>query len=442
MKPSPEEREMLKFLGMESFEELFEDIPKEVRAGIDLPKGKSEAEVLREAKEILSRNRSFFEMPNFLGAGVYFHYVPAAVWHLLQRSELYTSYTPYQPEVSQGMLQAQFEYQSLMAELLEMEVVNASMYDWSTAIGEAARMAYRITGRRKFAIPRHMLPDKKEVLKNYVWGLGMEIVEYDYDRETGESDLNSIESVVDEDLAGLYLENPNFLGVVESRAQEIKEILGKAVFVVGVNPVSLGILKPPGSYGADIVVGEAQVFGSPPNFGGPLLGIFATSLRHVWRMPGRLIGMSRDADGNRSFLMILQAREQHIRRARATSNICSNEALCAVASAIYLSLLGRSGLRKLALVNHTNAVRLMKMLSEIPGVEIPHSGYHFNEFVVRLPRDEDEVHRGLLERGYHGGLRLKRILPELGDSMLLCTTELHTKGVLEGFARALKEVVS
>jgi len=270
----------------------------------------------------------------------------------------------------------------------------------------------------------------------------MEIVEYDYDRETGESDLNSIESVVDEDLAGLYLENPNFLGVVESRAQEIKEILGKAVFVVGVNPVSLGILKPPGSYGADIVVGEAQVFGSPPNFGGPLLGIFATSLRHVWRMPGRLIGMSRDADGNRSFLMILQAREQHIRRARATSNICSNEALCAVASAIYLSLLGRSGLRKLALVNHTNAVRLMKMLSEIPGVEIPHSGYHFNEFVVRLPRDEDEVHRGLLERGYHGGLRLKRILPELGDSMLLCTTELHTKGVLEGFARALREVVS
>lgn len=442
MKPSPEEREMLKFLGMESFEELFEDIPKEVRAGIDLPKGKSEAEVLREAKEILSRNRSFFEMPNFLGAGVYFHYVPAAVWHLLQRSELYTSYTPYQPEVSQGMLQAQFEYQSLMAELLEMEVVNASMYDWSTAIGEAARMAYRITGRRKFAIPRHMLPDKKEVLKNYVWGLGMEIVEYDYDRETGESDLNSIESVVDEDLAGLYLENPNFLGVVESRVQEIKEILGKAVFVVGVNPVSLGILKPPGSYGADIVVGEAQVFGSPPNFGGPLLGIFATSLRHVWRMPGRLIGMSRDADGNRSFLMILQAREQHIRRARATSNICSNEALCAVASAIYLSLLGRSGLRKLALVNHTNAVRLMKMLSEIPGVEIPHSGYHFNEFVVRLPRDEDEVHRGLLERGYHGGLRLKRILPELGDSMLLCTTELHTKGVLEGFARALREVVS
>ncbi len=433
---------MLKFLGMESFEELFEDIPKEVRAGIDLPKGKSEAEVLGEAKEILSRNRSFFEMPNFLGAGVYFHYVPAAVWHLLQRSELYTSYTPYQPEVSQGMLQAQFEYQSLMAELLEMEVVNASMYDWSTAIGEAARMAYRITGRRKFAIPRHMLPDKKEVLKNYVWGLGMEIVEYDYDRETGESDLNSIESVVDEDLAGLYLENPNFLGVVESRAQEIKEILGKAVFVVGVNPVSLGILKPPGSYGADIVVGEAQVFGSPPNFGGPLLGIFATSLRHVWRMPGRLIGMSRDADGNRSFLMILQAREQHIRRARATSNICSNEALCAVASAIYLSLLGRSGLRKLALVNHTNAVRLMKMLSEIPGVEIPHSGYHFNEFVVRLPRDEDEVHRGLLERGYHGGLRLKRILPELGDSMLLCTTELHTKGVLEGFARALREVVS
>ena len=442
MEPSPEEREMLKFLGMESFEELFEDIPKEVRAGIDLPKGKSEAEVLREAKEILSRNRSFFEMPNFLGAGVYFHYVPAAVWHLLQRSELYTSYTPYQPEVSQGMLQAQFEYQSLMAELLEMEVVNASMYDWSTAIGEAARMAYRITGRRKFAIPRHMLPDKKEVLKNYVWGLGMEIVEYDYDRETGESDLNSIESVVDEDLAGLYLENPNFLGVVESRAQEIKEILGKAVFVVGVNPVSLGILKPPGSYGADIVVGEAQVFGSPPNFGGPLLGIFATSLRHVWRMPGRLIGMSRDADGNRSFLMILQAREQHIRRARATSNICSNEALCAVASAIYLSLLGRSGLRKLALVNHTNAVRLMKMLSEIPGVEIPHSGYHFNEFVVRLPKDEDEVHRGLLERGYHGGLRLKRILPELGDSMLLCTTELHTKGVLEGFARALREVVS
>ena len=433
---------MLKFLGMESFEELFEDIPKEVRAGIDLPKGKSEAEVLREAKEILSRNRSFFEMPNFLGAGVYFHYVPATVWHLLQRSELYTSYTPYQPEVSQGMLQAQFEYQSLMAELLEMEVVNASMYDWSTAIGEAARMAYRITGRRKFAIPRHMLPDKKEVLKNYVWGLGMEIVEYDYDRETGESDLNSIESVVDEDLAGLYLENPNFLGVVESRAQEIKEILGKAVFVVGVNPVSLGILKPPGSYGADIVVGEAQVFGSPPNFGGPLLGIFATSLRHVWRMPGRLIGMSRDADGNRSFLMILQAREQHIRRARATSNICSNEALCAVASAIYLSLLGRSGLRKLALVNHTNAVRLMKMLSEIPGVEIPHSGYHFNEFVVKLPKDEDEVHRGLLERGYHGGLRLKRILPELGDSMLLCTTELHAKGVLEGFARALREVVS
>ncbi len=442
MDPSPEEREMLKFLGMKSFDELFEDIPEEVRAGLDLPRGMSEAGVLEEARKILSKNRTFFDMPNFLGAGVYFHYVPAAVWQLLQRSEFYTSYTPYQPEVSQGMLQAQFEYQSLMAELLDMEVVNASMYDWSTAIGEAARMAYRITGKRKFAIPRHLLPDKKEVLKNYVWGLGMEIVEYDYDRETGESDLGSIESVVDGELAGLYMENPNFLGVVESRAQEVRDILDRAVFVVGVNPVSLGILKPPGSYGADIVVGEAQVFGSPPNFGGPLLGIFATSLKHIWKMPGRIIGMSRDADGNRAFIMILQAREQHIRRARATSNICSNEALCAVASAIYLSLLGRSGLRRLALVNHTNAVRLMDMLKHIEGIRVPHRGYHFNEFVVAFPRDEDEVHRGLLERGYHGGLRLKRILPELGDSMLLCTTELHTKGMLEGFARALEEVVS
>jgi len=429
--------EMLKEIGVSSIEELFSDIPEEIREGLNLPPPKSEMEVLREAEKILSKNRKVI---NFAGCGIYLHYIPSAVIEIASRSEFYTSYTPYQPEISQGILQALFEYQSFMAELTGMDFANSSMYDFSTALGEAARMCYRINGRKKFFIPEKIYWEKESVLKNYVWGLGMEIVKYPI--KGGKVDLESLAEMVDEDTSGVYVEIPNFYGVIDENVTKVKEILeNRSLLVVGVNPLSLAVLKPPGEYGADIVIGEGQILGNPPNFGGPLLGIFASREEYARKMPGRIIGMTKDADGRRAFCMILQTREQHIRRKRATSNICTNEALCALMSAIYIAILGRSGLRKLALKNMEMARKLAEKINSLSSFTAPKFGPIFNEFVATFPYNPYEIQEYLISKGINIGLTLpKECFPELeNNGMLLAATEMNTEDEINYFAEVLRE---
>ncbi len=434
-------QEMLKTIGVESMDELFSDIPEEVRLdGLDLPEGMSEMELKEMAKSVLSKNTTMDEMPTFLGAGIYRHYIPSAIKELLSRSELYTSYTPYQAEISQGMLQSIFEYQSLMVELTGMDVSNASLYDGSTALGEAALMAARITRKDTIIVPKAMLWEKRSVLENYAHGPGLKIKEVPYEPETGRMDLEALSSMIDDSTAALYFENPNLFGVLDERVDELKEIAGKALLIVGVNPISLGIIRPPGDYGADIVIGEAQGMGMAPNFGGPLLGIFTTRKKYLRQMPGRIIGMTKDSEGNRAFTMTMQTREQHIRRARATSNICSNEALCALASAMYLSMLGREGLRKLAKLNMHRAKGLAERISAIDGFELPFKAPFFNEFVVRYPTEFEKVHEALLNNGIHGGLSLKEHFPELGESALYTITETTPEWGVEKLIETLKGV--
>ncbi|MDI3474273.1 MAG: glycine dehydrogenase subunit 1, partial [Thermococcaceae archaeon] len=305
--------EMLKEIGFSSVEDLFSDVPRGMVKEFNLPEGKSEYDVFTELNETLSKNRTVLEMPSFLGAGTYFHYVPAHVKYLIERSEFLTAYTPYQPEISQGMLQALFEYQSLIAELVGLPIVNSSMYDWGTAMAEAALMSARVTKRNKFVVPKHLSPEKKLALKTYTAGPGLETVEVPWD-ERGQTDIEKLKEAV-KGAAGVYVEIPNFFGLLEENIREIGEIAhdAGALFVVGVDPTILGIVEAPGELGADIVVGEAAYFGSPMNFGGPRAGIFATKndRKLIRQMPGRIIGMTKDADGKRAFVMTLQTREQH-----------------------------------------------------------------------------------------------------------------------------------
>ncbi len=435
--------EMLRDLGIESIEELFSDIPEEARKSFNIGKGLHEFEVFRELYEIAKMNKSALDMPIFLGGGLRIHYIPAAVLEVLSRSEFYTAYTPYQPEVSQGVLQALFEYQSLIAELTGMEVVNASIYDSATSLGEAARMAYAINKKSKIVIPKHINWEKRSVLENYVKGLGIKIVEVPYNREKGILDEECLKEAIDKETSAVYVEYPNFFGIINENVKLASELAkeNNAVFITGVDPIALGVIKPPSEFDADIVIGEGGLLGNFPGFGGPLLGIFATKKRYVMKMPGRLIGLGEDVDGNRAFVMVLQAREQHIRRYRATSNICTNEALCAIASAVYLALLGKNGLRRLAKLNVYKARKLMKLINALDGFRAPYfDGYHFNEFTVFSEVDPYLLHEGLLKKGVHGGLILAEEFPELYKVTLYATTEIHTDKDYDKLIKALEEV--
>jgi glycine dehydrogenase subunit 1 len=359
---------------------------------------------------------------------------------ILSRSEFYTSYTPYQPELSQGMLQALWEYQSLICELTGMDAANTSMYDASTALGEAARMASRIRPGSVFLVPRALRHHRRSVLRNYLIGTGVEVRGVDYDRETGTLDLGKLKEALSPEVCGVYVENPNFLGRFEEQVGEIRGMTD-AVLVVGVNPIAQAIVRPPADFGADIVIGEGQALGAPANFGGPLLGIFACRQEHVRKMPGRVIGLTRDANDHRAFCMTLQTREQHIRREKAMSNICTNESLLAVAAASYLSILGSNGLRRLAADNIRRAKDLASRIDRIEGFTAPlFPGAHFNEFVVRFRLGYDLVHRELLQRGIHGGLALERQLPELRDAALFATTERHSGEDVDRLIAALESI--
>ena len=439
----PQKEEMLRVIGFESIEDLFSDVPGGMVKEFNLPEARSEYEVFTELNEMLNKNKTALEMASFLGAGTYFHYVPAHVKYLIERSEFLTAYTPYQPEVSQGMLQALFEYQSLIAELVGLPIVNSSMYDWGTAMAEAALMAARVTKRNKFIVPKHLSPEKKLVLKTYTAGPAIEIVEVPWD-ERGQMDIEKLKEAVD-GAAGVYVEIPNFFGLLEENIPEIGEIAHKAgaLFVVGVDPTILGIVEAPGELGADVVVGEAAYFGNPMNFGGPRAGIFAVKndRKLIRQMPGRIIGMTRDADGKRAFVMTLQTREQHIRRAKATSNICSNEALVAVAAAIHLASLGPKGLRELGETILKNTAYLKRRLGEV--AEVPFDGLNFKDVPVKFEVPYRVIHeRLLLERGIHGGYYIGKHFPELGEVALFAATETTRKEWIDGLVEALGEIIS
>ena len=450
---------MLKAIGVGSVEELFSDIPEEARFRGDwdsLPIGAgrplSDVEVERWLAERLGENRVFTDPPPFLGGGVWPHYVPEAVRYVVERAEFLTSYTPYQPEASQGMLQALFEYQSLMAELLGMEVVNSSMYDWASAAAEAFLLAlrYHRYRRKRILVPETMNPFHRRVVEAYLYPhrrAGVRVEYVPVDRETGYLDLAALDSALGDDVAAVYLEYPAFTGVVDVNARRVGEMAHEkgALFIMGVNPLALGVLEPPGALGADIAVGEGQPLGLGLKYGGPYLGIMAVRWdgKLVRQMPGRLVGMTLDAKGRRAFTLILQTREQHIRRSKATSNICTNEALCALAAAVYLSLLGPDGLRELGEHVMYKARYAAKRLSELPGVEAPLlKGFYFNEFTVRFPKPYEDVHRHLLARGIHGGLGLGGHFEWMGSgAALFAFTELHEKRHIDALVEAVGEAL-
>jgi glycine dehydrogenase subunit 1 len=444
----PEIKEkMLEEIGVSSIDDLYANIPENLRfkGELDVPGPYTEQEVKKLVSDTLERN-THLKCPPFLGGGVWPHYVPSVVDEVVHRAEFLTSYTPYQPEISQGILQSIFEYQSLICELVDMAVANASMYDWSSALGEAALLASRLSHHDTILVPSFISPTRLAVLETYTGPAGMHVEKVDYDEETGQMELEDLKARVNERTAAVYVETPSYLGFAEESVEAIGEIAHekKALYIAGVDPISLGLLKAPGSYGADVVVGEGQPLGNHMSYGGPLLGIFACNHDNaiIRQMPGRIIGVTETvADKRRAFVMTLQTREQHIRREKATSNICSNEALCSVASAVYLSLLGPNGLRDLAETCTSRAHYAIRRINDLDGVKAPiFNSYHFKEFTVRYTKKRAaEVNKVLLAHGYQGGKPLKPEFPELGESALFCVTEMHTKKDIDGLVAALKE---
>lgn len=446
-------QKMLQEIGIKTIDELYSDVPKQFRLKkkLNLPAALSEHEVGERVERLLTKNKSNRDMPVFLGAGCWPHHVPAAVDSIVQRTEFLTSYTPYQPEISQGMLQAMFEYQSMICELTAMEVANSSMYDWASALGEAVRMAVRIKHRTEVIVPHLIHPERLATLQTYVEPSNLKIKSSGYNEQTGELDLEALEKQVSEQTCAVYVENPSYLGFIETQVEEIAQTAHEkgALFIVGVDPTSLGVLKPPGEYDADIVIGEGQPLGNHLNYGGPLLGLFACRDRVelVHQMPGRVIGMTTTLEGNKTgYCMALQTREQHIRRERATSNICTNEALCAVASAAYLALLGPHGLKELGENVISRTQYAIKELSKIKGVRAPvFKSPHFKEFTVNIDKTGkkiDTVHKRLLSQyGVHGGKNISKEFRELGQTALYCVTEVHSKEDIDRLATGLKAVL-
>lgn len=445
-------KQMMKEIGIKSIDELYVDVPKRFRLKkrLDLPAASSEHKVKSHVEKLLAKNQTSRDMPIFLGAGCWPHYTPAVVDAIVQRAEFLTSYTPYQPEISQGILQALFEYQSMICELTAMEVSNSSMYDWASALGEAARMATRLTQRTEILVPRIINFERFATLHTYAEPAGLRISPICYNSETGQVDIEDLKRKISNRTAAVYIENPTYLGFIETKVKEIAEETHdhKALFIAGVDPISLGILKPPGEYNADIVVGEGQPLGNHMNYGGPLLGIFACrdDRQLVRQMPGRVIGMTRTIDDSKAgFCMALQTREQHIRRERATSNICTNEALCALASAVYLALLGPRGLKELGEAIMLKASYTMQLLAKIEGVKAPlFKSPHFKEFTVNFDSTSmtvNEIHNHLLKHGVHGGKDVTREFPELGKTALYCVTETHSKEEIDRLAQVLKNVL-
>jgi len=436
---------MLEAIGVSSVDELFDDIPAGLRAhGLDLPAGLPELELAAHLQALAARNRT--DLASFMGAGAYRHFQPPVVDQLLLRGEWYTAYTPYQPEVSQGTLQSIYEYQSLLAELVGLDVVSASHYDGAAATAEAALMTCRATGRRRILVSRAIHRHYRETLATYLSGGDLELAEIPVvaaGQSAGTTDLAALERLLAEaerPVAGVIAGQPNFYGLLEPMA-EIGRLAhaGGALFVAVIEPVSLAVLAPPGAYGADIAAGEGQSLGIPAQYGGPYLGILATTDALVRQIPGRLVGMTHDLDGQRAFVMTMRAREQDIRRERAASNICTNQALLALAASIYLATLGPHGLRDVAALGAARAAELETALVAA-GAGRLHPGPYLNEFAIRVPAAR-AVHAGLLERGVLAGLVLADIEPDdpaLAEGLLVCATEVTTSDDIRRFAEGLR----
>ncbi len=431
-------REMLGAIGVRRFEDLLTAVPSKLRArDIAIAEATSEPELRREIEKIAQTNRTSQTVLSFLGGGSYEHFIPAALPQILGRNEFYTAYTPYQPEASQGTLQAIFEYQSLIAELTAMSVSNASHYDGATSLAEAGLVALRQTGRQKLLVARSVHPDYRQVLQTYLESAHFTVEEFGFENN-GKFNRKEFENLLTEEIGGVIFQTPNFLGVVEDLEGLAEKIHAKgALFIVSSNPLSLGVIRPPGEWGADLAVGEGQPLGIPAGFGGPYLGYFAASRELVRKIPGRLAGMTIDREGRRAFVLTLQAREQHIRRERASSNICTNEGLCALAACIYLTLVGKEGIREVGELNLDRAHYLREAIGKLKGFNVNQSPV-FNEFVVTAEKPFDEIQTRLVSQGILLGINLGRYYPEMKNSFLVCATETKSQEDLDRFVQALK----
>ena len=435
---SPEEREeMLAAIGLSSADELFRSIPKDVQLGrrLEITDPLAEPEVIGAMGGLAAKNTAA-RKPSFLGAGVYSHFSPTIVDPLIQRSEIFTAYTPDQPEISQGTLQDIFEFQTLVCQLTGMEVANASMYDGSTAMAEAYVMAQRVTRRDRIVVASSVHPEYREVARTYTQHGDAEIVEVPFDETTGRlTDL----SALDDKTAALVVQSPNFFGCVEDleKLAEQAHAVGALFVVVVTEAISFGLLKSPGACGADIVVGEGQSFGVPMSFGGPHVGLLATRDKFVRQIPGRHCGVAYDKNGNRGFVLTLSTRDQHIRREKATSNICTNQGLIALAATIYMEAMGKKGLQEVAVQNAQKAAYAARQIAAIDGFEIAFSAPKFNEFVVRSAQLAEEVLTKLRENGIIGGLALSKYFPNRPNEILVCVTETNTKAQIDKLIEGL-----
>ena len=439
---------MLDSIGVATVEDLFASIPArlKVHGDLKLPPSHSELDLRRMMGAMAARNASAATHAFFLGAGAYNHYIPSVVWQLLLRSEFYTSYTPYQPEISQGTLQATFEFQSLIALLTGMEIANASLYDGASATAEAALLAHRQTKRRRLLFSSAVHPLYRQVTASYVQNLGLEMVTIPYGKD-GRTDLDALarEAAREGDAAPaiVALQNPNFFGCVEAlgKAGSIARDRGALLAVAVAEPVSLGLIRPPGDWGADIVVGEGHALGAPLSFGGPFLGFMAAKESLLRQMPGRLVGEAMDASLRRGYVLTLSTREQHIRREKATSNICTNQGLIATAATIHMSLMGKEGMREAAIQCHSKAQFARDCLAKVRGCRLRFDASIFNEFVLDLPAPASRVVNALVAKGVIAGLDLARFYQEMPNALLVCVTEMNSREEIEWFAAKLDEVL-
>ena len=423
---------MLKTIGVDSIDDLFEDIPKEVRLNrsLNINPSMSELEVEARMNKIAALNKSTDDLICFLGAGAYDHYIPSVIKNLVSRSEFYTAYTPYQPEISQGTLQVIFEYQTMMANLTGMDVANASMYDGATACVEAAQMAIDSTRRNSIIISKTLHPETRTVLHTYMDGKNIEIIEID--EVDGVTDVEKVKATLNKDVAAVIIQTPNFLGIIEELSELDKMVHeNKSLLIVSCDPISLGILKNPGEQGADIVVGDGQALGNNLNYGGPYLGFLATTNKYFRKIPGRVVGETVDKEGKRGFVLTMQAREQHIRREKASSNICSNQALNALIALIYLTTLGKKGIKEVAYQSMQKSHYAFDELVKSGKCKAVFNKPFFKEFVVSTDNSVEEVNNVLLKNGILGGYNLSKYYPRYKNSTLICVTEKRTKAEID-----------
>ena len=438
-----DKREMLAKIGISSFDELFRTIPENIKLKklLDLPSSLTEIELYQYFKKIAAQN-SYVDFLSFIGAGAYNHVIPYVVDYLSSRGEFVNPYTPYQPEISQGTLHVIFEFQTLICQVTGMDIANASLYDGASGAAEAVLMAHRLNKKTKILITGTLHPQYKRVIRTYVKNLGIEIVEIGYN-EKGGVDFEDLKEKMNDDISAVVSQSPNFLGIIEDlkKISDMAHTAQALSIVVVSEPVSLGLLEAPGKLGADIVTGEGQSFGLPLGFGGPYLGFMACAKEFIRQFPGRIAGQTKDVEGKRGFVLTLSTREQHIRRERATSNICTNQALCALRATIFLETIGREGLKELAWQNIQKANYALEKLCQIEGIRRKFSGKIFNEFVLEFSGDLSKIESFLRKKGIIGGLNLGEFYPELENCALFCVTETHKRKDIDRLAESLKEAL-